>query len=73
MRKRFVGWSVGETPEGRPCVTSWGTLEGENLAGVAFDGVRYIDIFVFDGERIEEQQVCNDLNVSGVLMRAQRP
>lgn len=48
-------------------VSRRGTLEGENLAGVSFDGVRYIDVFVFEGDRIVEQQVCNDLSVSGVL------
>lgn len=67
VRKEFVGWSAGQTPEGRPSVTSWGTLVGENLAGVPFDGVRYIDVFVFDDDRIVEQHVCNDLAVSRVL------
>lgn len=50
-------------------VTSIGRLYGENMDGVAFDDVRYVDVFtVVDGE-ICAQRVWNDLLISGVLQR----
>ena len=67
VRQVFEGWTVGETLDGRPSVTAWGTLEGENLAGVAFEGVRSIEVFVFEGDRVAELHACNDITVSRVL------
>jgi hypothetical protein len=42
-------------------------LYGENLAGVAFEGIRYVDVFVIENGLISEQMVWNDLCESGVL------
>jgi hypothetical protein len=50
-------------------VITTGRLSGENLQGVSFDGVRYIDRFVLADDKIVSQQVWNDLDVSGVLTR----
>lgn len=58
----FVGVNGDQTT-----VTSIGTLYGENLAGVPFDGIRYIDVFVIENGLIKEQMVWNDLCESGVL------
>ncbi len=58
----FVGVNGDQTT-----VTSIGTLYGENLAGVAFEGIRYVDVFVIENGLISEQMVWNDLSESGVL------
>jgi hypothetical protein len=58
----FVGVNGAQTT-----VTSIGTLYGENLAGVAFDGIRYVDVFVIEDGLITEQMVWNDFCESGVL------
>jgi hypothetical protein len=58
----FVGVNGDQTT-----VTSIGTLYGENLAGVPFDGIRYVDVFVIENGLIKEQMVWNDLCESGVL------
>jgi hypothetical protein len=63
-RRRSYDEAVGD---GRVTVVSRGTLYGENLAGVPFEGVRYVDVFVLVGEKIAEQHVWNDLCESGVL------
>ncbi len=54
---------------GREVVYVAGTLYGENLAGVPFDGVRFVDRFELAGGRIARQEVYNDLAESGVLTR----
>ncbi|WP_434441636.1 nuclear transport factor 2 family protein [Lentzea sp. E54] len=48
-------------------VFSIGRLYGENLHGVAFDNVRYVDRFVVRDGLIVEQRVWNDLAETGVL------
>ena len=48
-------------------VFSLGRLHGENLHGVAFDNVRYVDRFVVRDGLIVEQRVWNDLAETGVL------
>jgi hypothetical protein len=58
----FVGANENQTT-----VTSIGTLYGENLAGVPFEGIRYIDVFVIENGLITEQMVWNDFCESGVL------
>jgi hypothetical protein len=58
----FVGVNGDQTT-----VTSIGTLYGENLAGIAFEGIRYVDVFVIEDGLITEQMVWNDLCESGVL------
>lgn len=44
-----------------------GRLSGENLHGVRFSGVRYIDRFVLRDGLIHQQHVWNDLEESTVL------
>lgn len=44
-----------------------GTLQGENLHGVHFKDVRFIDRFEFVDGRIVRQYVWNDLGATGVL------
>lgn len=58
----FVGSNGNQT-----IVTSIGTLYGENLSGVAFEGVRYVDVFVIEDGLIVEQMVWNDFGELGVL------
>lgn len=58
----FVGTDGNKTT-----VTSIGTLYGENLAGVPFEGIRYVDVFVIEDGLITEQMVWNDFCESGVL------
>jgi hypothetical protein len=58
----FVGVNGNQTT-----VTSIGTLYGENLAGVAFEGVRYVDVFIIEDGLITEQRVWNDFGETGVL------
>lgn len=48
-------------------VTSMGRLYGVNRHGVAFDGIRYVDVFVIENDLITEQMVWNDFAESGVL------
>ena len=52
---------------GSTVVFSIGRLYGENLHGVAFDNVRYVDRFVVRDGLIVEQRVWNDLAETGVL------
>lgn len=46
-----------------------GTLQGENLHGVPFEGVRFVDRFEVAGGLLTRQDVWNDLAESGVLER----
>jgi len=55
-------------PDGSVVVVT-GTLCGENLKGVPFQGVRYIDRLVVRDERIVLQQIWNDRVDPGVLER----
>jgi len=68
-----AGEGAGRAPAGSPAaelvVYVRGTLHGENLHGVPFEGVRFIDRFEVAGGRIVDQQVWNDLAESGVLTR----
>ncbi len=66
--KIHESWDVAEH-DGAVTVISVGTLHGENVHGVAFDGVGYIDRIVYRDGRIVSQQVWNDLAESGVLER----
>jgi ketosteroid isomerase-like protein len=67
VRKHRDHYAVGRDPEGRTVVTSRGRLYGENVHGVPFEDVRYVDVLVLAEGRIVEQHVWNDLAVSGVL------
>lgn len=69
VRKHRDAYDVAARDDGSSVVVSRGRLYGENLHGVAFDEVRYIDIFVLRDGRIAEQHVFNDLADTGVLDR----
>lgn len=69
VRKHRDTAAVGRDEQGRVVVTSRGRLYGENLHGVPFDGVRYVDVFVLADGRIVEQHVWNDFPASDVLTR----
>ena len=56
----------------RQVVVVQGTLTGENVHGVAFQHVRFVDRFEIVDGLICRQEVWNDLGVTGVL-NAQRP
>lgn len=60
-------WDVAEREDGSVVVYSLGTLFGDNVHGVHFEGIRYIDRFVLKDGKIIEQEVWNDLASSGVL------
>jgi hypothetical protein len=66
-RKQYDTWDVFQYPDSSVVVVVTGTLFGENLQGVPFQGVRYIDRFVVRDEQIALHQVWNDLADSGVL------
>jgi SnoaL-like domain len=67
VRKRRDRSAVG-TQDGRTTVTSIGTLYGERLDGTPFEGIRYVDVFVLDGDGlIAEQLVWNDLAIAGIV------
>ncbi len=72
VKKLPTGWDVAGREDGTVVVVNTGTLYGENLHGVPFEGVRYIDRFLLRGRKILSQQVWNDLEVSGVLTRMTR-
>jgi ketosteroid isomerase-like protein len=69
VRKHEEEWDVAARRDGTAIVITTGTLSGENLNGVSFEGVRYIDRFLVRGGKIVRQQVWNDLDASGVLTR----
>lgn len=67
IRKRHATWDVAPKADGSVVVVSVGTLEGENLQGVRFEGIRYVDRITWRGDRIARQEVWNDLTASSVL------
>jgi hypothetical protein len=69
IKKHRNQYFVGENGN-LTTVTSIGTLYGENLHGVAFEGIRYVDVFVIENGLIIEQRVWNDLAETGVLNRS---
>lgn len=73
VRKHRDGWDVAPRPDGATAVVSQGRLYGENRHGVAFEDVRYVDLFVLRDGLVAEQHVWNDLEVSGVLERTHTP
>ncbi|MEU3199341.1 nuclear transport factor 2-like protein [Streptomyces sp. NPDC006996] len=66
VRKRRDRYLVGATPDGLVTVTSLGTLYGEDMRGLPFEGVRYVDVFVLRDGLIAEQHVYNDLADTGI-------
>lgn len=67
VRKHRTHFAVGEI-DGQTTVTSIGTLYGEALDGSPFEGIRYVDFFVVDGDGlIREQLVWNDLAITGIV------
>lgn len=69
VQKADHTWDVAVRPDGTAVVVTTGTLYGENLHGIPFEGIRYIDRFVVRGGHILRQEVWNDLDSSGVLDR----
>ena len=70
VRKHRTTYVVGRRAgDGLPVVISTGTLDGEGLDGTTFAGVRYSDMFVFNGDLIAEQYVFNDLSETGASPR----
>jgi len=56
-----------DVDEAEAVVAVHGTLQGENLHGVHFKAVRFIDRFEFVDGLIARQYVWNDLAATGVL------
>lgn len=71
-RYRSVSKTVDavDVDTGSSTVVVTGRLAGENLLGVHFVGVRFIDRFHLTGGAIDLQHVWNDLEESGVLNAA---
>lgn len=67
IAKRHGTWDAVSKADGTVVVVSAGTLEGENLHGARFEGVRYLDRITWRDGQIVRQEVWNDLAVSGVL------
>lgn len=72
VRKHRERYFEGLSPDGARTVTSLGTLYGEDLSGQAFEGVRYVDVFVIRDGLIAEQHVYNDLTEAGICVPAGR-
>lgn len=53
--------------DGAMIVYVFGTLEGEDVEGVEFSGVRFIDRFELRDGRIVDQKVWNDMAEMGVV------
>lgn len=70
VKKNRDHYSVGKDQQtGLTVVVSRGRLFGEDLDGKPFEGVPYIDYFVFDGALIAEQHVWNHLAAAGISGR----
>lgn len=57
LRDRYFVGDLGD----QTSVTSLGTLYGEGNDGVAFDSIRYADVFLIRDGLVVEQNVYNDL------------
>ncbi len=68
VKKRISATESFTTDDG-DVVYVRGTLYGENLHGVPFEGIRFIDRFELRDGKIVAQDVWNDLAESGVLAR----
>lgn len=74
VRKHRDRFLVGtDTDSGALTITSIGRLYGENLDGVTFSDVRYVDVFTVRGGAIAEQLVWNDLAERGALGERRTP
>lgn len=60
IRKTYVGFDTA-VASGRVVVYARGTLSGEWLDGSLFDGIRFIDRFELEGDKLIGQEVWNDL------------
>lgn len=69
VRKTFECVDSVSLPEGVIVVYLTGQLNGMNLHGVEFSGVRFVDRFVLREGMIVSQEVWNDLAETGVLNR----
>lgn len=59
VKKRITGRDAWQS-EGRVRAMITGTLYGEWPDGTPFEGIRFVDWFEFEGERIVKQHVWND-------------
>ena len=59
--KSIEGTDIVDRGEGQSVVYVFGTLDGSQVDGTAFSGVRFIDRFTFDSDQIVRQEVWNDL------------
>lgn len=66
VAKRIEGVD-GFGDDGNAVVWVRGTLYGENVAGTAFEGIRFTDRFEMRDGRLISQDVWNDLAESGAL------
>ncbi len=66
VRKVFDRFDVSIS-EGLTIVYLLGTLEGEDLDGNGFYGVRFVDRFELADNKIMDQKVWNDMVESGVV------
>ncbi len=69
VRKVFECFDVSTSGE-LTIVYLSGTLEGKDLEGNRFSGVRFIDRFELAGDQIVDQKVWNDMAESGVVRPA---
>lgn len=67
VNKHRDDYIAHERGDGTIHVISTGRVYGENLHGVFFDGVRYVDLFVLKDGLIIRQDVYNDLAETGIL------
>ena len=68
VRKVFAGFDVSTSGE-LTIVYAYGTLEGEDLEGNGFSGIRFVDRFELVDNKIVDQKVWNDMAESGVIRR----
>jgi hypothetical protein len=60
VRKSYERFDAGEGSQGRT-VTCFGTLSGEWPDGRSFEGIRFCDWFLVRDDRLQRQEVWNDL------------
>lgn len=61
VRKKYETFDVAAGRGGVTVVYCTGTLSGEWLDGSSFSGIRFIDRFELEDDRIVNQQVWNDM------------
>lgn len=67
LHKNRDHYAAARISNGTIEVTGRGRLYGETKAGVRFEDIRYVDVFVIDRGQIHEQHVWSDVAISGIL------